>query len=185
MQHGHINTSAQELQSRLNSLLHFRTVVASAGLSWHTALPFMEAQVDHSCQVLLLFPPPPRCSFNFLNCHSWLVLHCSSPSFRQTHRRAKQFPHLHAWGDTVSFKRSSTLKKMQAEDDAVLHQRFGVGFTLTASLSSSTTCNHCQDQAGEIQMLPHLTGALPFAGLTAGHCCATEYKVPVKKPMMS
>lgn len=78
-----------------------------------------------------------------------------------------------------------TLEKTQAEDDAALHQRFEVGFTLAASLSSSTTCNHCQDQAGEIQMLPRSTGALPFAGLTAGHCCATEYKVPVKKPMMS
>lgn len=89
-----------------NSLLHIRTVVASAGLSRHTALPFMEAQVDHSCQILLLFPPPLRSSFNFFNCHSWLVLHFSSPSFGQTHRRAKQFPHLHAWGDMVSFKRS-------------------------------------------------------------------------------
>lgn len=82
-------------------------------------------QVYQSCQELLFFPPPPHSFFNFLNCHSWLVLHFSPllpPSSGQTHRRAKQFLHLHAWGDTVSFKHTWTLEKMHGAAGAAALQ---------------------------------------------------------------
>lgn len=101
------------------------------------------------------------------------------PSSRQTHRRAKQFLHLHAWGDTVSFKHTWTLEKMHGAAAAAAPAAFRAWIHARGEpLRPSTTCNQCQDHAGEIQNA--LIQWLSLSHLTAGHCFLQENDVAVR-----
>lgn len=148
----------------------YKTVV-SVGLSLHTALPFYDMQVYQSCQELLFFPPPPHSFFNFLNCHSWLVLHFSPPlppSSGQTHRRAKQFLHLHAWGDTVSFKHTWTLEKMHGAARAAALQAWIP--TRGEPLSPRQLVISVRIMREKFKMNPPLTHRVSPLNLTAFDC---------------
>lgn len=139
-QHGifNIHTGAENAWS--NSYTHIHTVGAPAGLPRQVVCPLLKCRciihVRYSSHLIssssLSFSISPIVTVD------WNYIPIFLP-FRQTHWTTKQFLHLHAWGDIVSFTCSS-------------HFHTGNHTTRTRRLTNvlrfdphlqQTTCNHC------------------------------------------
>lgn len=96
------------------------------------------------------------------------------PSSRQTHRRAKQFLHLHAWGDTVSFKHLDTWENARRRQQR--QQLSGLGFTLVAASLSAPRqlVISVRIMREKFKNAPALIHWVSLSHLTAGHCFLQE-----------
>lgn len=93
-------------------------------------------------------------------------------SFRQTHRRAKQFPPFTCI-EGIRYH-SHTLGHLRKRKPRTQHYTttFWGSIRTCGEPPSATPCNHCQDQAGGIEMLPHAV----CASLST---VQTECRVPI------
>lgn len=83
-------------------------------------------------------------------------------------------------GNGIIHMHLDAFTRANTRQDAALHKRFRGLIPTRGEPPSTTTCNHCQDQAGGIQMHPSSNGCF-LSAFTAGRCCAAECNVPVTK----